>query len=335
MNGQPVLRTRQLRRLATKLLVTGGVAWYLLTKVPLTGVGHALRVAAPGWIVAGFVLQIVVRIVNALRIRIIARAQGAPLSFRAILSALFTTALYGLVLPGSIGAGAATLVKYVAHGATLAAALASMVVNRVLDTLTVVSLGAFFWGLEHHFGTPVVTARIASITLVAAPVLLIGGHLLLFGRIRLLTQLAHLARRFAWEQKHAMLRGLIGVVEQCALAGNLPAPPALGVFSLSVMKELLATTIAYCFAHAVGVDLPFITIAWMQGAIALLILLPITISGLGVREGALVLVGRQYGVSAVNALTWGLVQFGAVLSIALIGGLIEARALWMSPAQPT
>ncbi len=326
MNGQPVLPTHQLRRLATRLLVTGAVAWYLLTKVPPAGVGDALRAAAPGWIMTGFVLQIVVRVVNALRIRIIARAQGAPLSFRAILSALFTTALYGLVLPGSIGAGAATLVKYVGEGATLTAALASLLVNRLLDTLTVVSLGAFFWGLEHHFGTPVVTARISFITLVAAPVLLIGGHLLLFGRIRLLRQLAHLTRRFAWAQKRPLLRGIIGVIEQCALAVNLPALPALGVFSLSLMKELLATTVAYCFARAVGVELPFITIAWMQGAIGLLILLPITISGLGVREGALVLVGRQYGVGAVNALTWGLVQFGAVLWIALIGGLIEARA---------
>jgi uncharacterized protein (TIRG00374 family) len=212
MKGHLVLQTGQLRRLAIKWLVTGGIAWYLLTKVPLAGVGHVLRVAAPAWLLTGLVLQLIVRIVNALRIRIIARAQGAPLSFRAILSALFTTALYGLVLPGSIGAGAATLVKYVGHGATLAAALASMVVNRVLDTLTVVSLGAFFWALEHHSGTDVLAARIAGILLVAAPLLLFGGHQLLFGRVRLLTRLAHRARRFGWEHKHALLRGLISVV---------------------------------------------------------------------------------------------------------------------------
>jgi uncharacterized protein (TIRG00374 family) len=335
MHGHPGFQIRQFWRLATKLLVTGGIVWYLLTKVPLVGVGHALRGAALRWIVAGFVLQLIVRIVNAVRIRIIARAQGAPLSFRAILSALFTTVLYGLLLPGSIGAGAATLVKYVGHGATLAAALASMAVNRLLDTLTVVSLAAFFWGLEHHSGTAVLTVRIATVCLIAAPVLLIGGHLLLFGRVRLLTQLAHLVRRFRSDHKHALLRGLTSVVEQCAHAGNLTAPPAMGVFSLSVLKELLAATIAYCFAHAVGVDLPFITVAWMQGAVALLILLPITVSGLGVREGALVLVSRPYGVGAVHALTWGLVQFGALLCIALIGGLIELRALWLSPAQST
>ena len=335
MHGYVGVQARQLWRLAVNCLVTGGIAWYLLSKVPLAGVGNALRGAVPGWAVAGLAIQIGVRIINALRIRIIARSQGAPLSYRAILSTLFTTAFYGLLLPGSIGAGGATLVKYIGHGATLAAALASMVVNRLLETLTVVSLGAFFWALEHHSATGVLTARIALVALCGAPVLLVGGHLLLFGDVRLLARIAQLTRRFHWERKHALFRTLAGVVEQCAHAGNLAAPAAIGVFSLSVLKELLAAMIAYCFARAVGVDLPFITVAWMQGAISLLVLLPITISGLGVRESALVLMSRPYAVGAADALTWGLVQFGSLLCIAMIGGTIEARALWLSPAKST
>ena len=129
----------QFWRLGFKCLLTGGVAWYLLSKVPLAAISHALKDTAPPWICAGVAVQIVIRIVNALRIRIIARAQSVPLSFGAILSVLFTSALYGLLLPGSIGGGAATLTKYVGKGASLAAALASMVVNRLLETLTVVS----------------------------------------------------------------------------------------------------------------------------------------------------------------------------------------------------
>jgi hypothetical protein len=156
LQGFRRLHMGRLWRLATKFLVTGGIAWYLLSTVPLAGVGHALMRAAVGWVVAGLAAQLLVRMVNALRIRVITRSQGAPLSYRAILSTLFTTALYGLLLPGSIGAGAATLVKYVGHGATLAAALASMVVNRLLDTLTVISLGGSFWALEHRGSTGVV-----------------------------------------------------------------------------------------------------------------------------------------------------------------------------------
>jgi len=323
----------QFWRLGFKCLLTGGVAWYLLSKIPLAAIGHALKGTAPAWIGAGVAVQVVIRTVNALRIRIIVRAQGAPLSIGAILSVLFTSALYSLLLPGSIGGGAATLVKYVGKGATLAAALASMVVNRLLETLTVVSLGAFFWGFEHRDWPNVLTARIAIILLVSAPLLLIGGHLLLFGHVRLLERIARLARPYYLQHQRIFQRGFGSVLEQCAQAGDLTPPAAVGVFLLSVAKELLAAVAVWCFAQGVGIDLRFISLAWMQGVIALLLLLPITVSGLGVREGALVLVTRPYGVDPARALTWGLVQFGALLAIALIGALIEARALWLTPAR--
>jgi uncharacterized protein (TIRG00374 family) len=320
-------------RLGFKCLLTGAVAWYLLSKVPLAGVGHVLKDTAPAWMGAAVALQIVIRIVNALRIRIIARAQGVPLSAGEILSVLFTSAFYGLLLPGSIGGGAATLVKYVGKGATLAAALASMVVNRLLETLTVVSLGALFWGLEHRDGPDVLTARIAIILAVSAPLLLIGGHLLLFGRVRLLERIAQLARPYYLKRKRVLQRGFGAVIDQCAQAGNLTPPAAVGVFSLSVTKELLSALSAWCFAQGVGIDLRFISVAWMQDVVALLILLPITVSGLGVREGALVLVTRPYGIAPAQALSWGVVQFGGLLAMALIGALIEARALWLTPAR--
>ncbi len=327
-------QVRHFWRPAFKCLLTGFVAWYLLSKVPLAAIGHALEDTAPAWIGAGVAVQIVLRMVNALRIRIIAYAQGAPLTFGAILSVLFTSALYGLLLPGSIGGGGATLVKYVGKGATLAAALASIVVNRLLETLTAVSLGAFFWGFEHREAPNVVTARVAIILLGSAPLLLIGGHLLLFGRIRLLERIARIARPYYLDRQHVLRRGFGSVIEHCAQAGNLAPLAAVGVFSLSIAKELLAAVAAWCFAQGVGIDLRFISVAWMQDVIALLVLLPITVSGLGVREGALVLVTRPYAIDPAQALSWGLVQFGALLAMVLIGALIEARALWLTRARP-
>ncbi len=335
MDGHVGVTPRRIWSVIAKGAVTGTVLWYLLRKVPLAGIGNALEAAAPAWVILGIALQIAVRLINALRIRLIARFQGAPLSYQGILSTLFTTAMYALVIPGSIGAGAATLVKYVGQGASLAAALASMVVNRLLDTVAIVSLGAFFWGLEHSASPAAAISRFATIALLAAPLLFIGGHALLFGRVTVLARLAARVRAMPRLRSNALLHGFAGVLEQCARASSLSASAAGAVLALSLVKELLASSIAYCFAHAVGVELAFVTIAWMQGIVSLLILLPITLSGLGVREGALIFASRPYGVDAAHALSWGLVQFGGVLCMALIGGVIEARALWSSPAEST
>lgn len=106
------MRRRNWRRLgfALRILVTVEVLAYIVHRVPLGPVKAAIAAARVPLILLGFAVQIAVRVVNAMRIRIIARAQGAPLSFQAILATLFTTSFYGLMLPGSVGAGAATLV---------------------------------------------------------------------------------------------------------------------------------------------------------------------------------------------------------------------------------
>lgn len=322
----------QLWRFVVKLLVTVAVAWYLLRKVPLTNVRSALDGASPIWIALGFAVQIVIRVVNAWRIRIIAVAQCAPLSFGAILSVLFTSALYGLLLPGSIGGGAATLVKYVGKGATASAALASMLVNRLLETITVISSAVFFWGLAQLQAGPARYSQLAPILVITAPLLLIGAYVLLFGRTRLL---ARIGRWLSFWERRRLTRGLGALLQQCARAGTLRATLAAGVCSLSVLKELLAALSAYCFARCLGIELPYVAVAWMQSAVGLLVLLPISISGLGVREGTLVLATRAYGVAPAAALSWGLVQFASLLGIVLIGGLLEARAWWLSPARST
>ena len=277
---------------------------------------------------AGFAAQLAVRAVNALPIRIIARSQGAPLSYRAILAALYTTAFYGLMLPGSVGAGAATLVKYVGQGATFAAALASMIVNRLLDTTTIVTLGLTFWGLDHRDAVDTGEQHVAMALLVLGPILLATFHLIVFGRTRGLQRVARTLQRLQFTRRGAIGRTVVNVIEQCAAASNLSPGDAAVVGALSITKNLLSILVAYFFARACNIDLAFVTIGWMQAIVSLLILLPISFSGLGVREGALVLMTARYGVAAPLALTWSLLIFAGTLSVAAIGGLIESRGLW-------
>jgi hypothetical protein len=54
-------------------------------------------------------------------------------------------------------------------------------------------------------------------------------------------------------------------------------------------------------------------------AVLMLQVLPISISGLGVREGALALFLHPFGVSAAQALAAGLLWFGATIVVGLLG----------------
>ena len=309
---------------ALRVLVTLAALAYVVHRVPLAQVKSAIAAASVPLILLGCGAQLLVRAVNALRIRIIASAQGAPLSYRAILGTTFTTAFYGLMLPGNIGAGAATLMKYLGHGATPAAALASMIVNRLLDAGATVTLGLAFWGFANYDQGTRGAKYLAVLLLVVGPLMFLGSHLLLFGRPRVLRRIRSASQRSGLEHRGLAARGIARVIDQCATAGNLSTEDAVSVGVLSLLKVVLAVAVAYTFAAACGMQLSFATIGWMQAIVAVLVLLPISFAGLGIREGTLVLLSARYGVAAPLALAWSLLLFAGLLFVAAIGACIEA-----------
>ena len=94
---------------------------------------------------------------------------------------------------------------------------------------------------------------------------------------------------------------------------------------LSLAENLAATVVVYLLALAIGIAVPLVSLGWIRAAVQLVVFLPISISGLGVREGSLILALEPYGVSGVDAVALSLLIFGINLLIGLIGGGLELR----------
>lgn len=199
-----------------------------------------------------------------------------------------------------------------------------MIVNRLLETGTIVTLGLAFCGLAHYDPSSDVAQGLSALLLVTGLLLFLAFHLLLFGRPRVLRSTQAGIQRFGLEHRGPVGKGIARVVDQCATAGNLSTADAIVVGALSVLKDLLAVSVAFAFAAACGVQLSFATIGWMHAVVAVLVLLPISFSGLGIREGTLVLLGVRYGVAAPVALSWSLLLFAGTLFVAAVGACIEA-----------
>jgi hypothetical protein len=107
-------------------------------------------------------------------------------------------------------------------------------------------------------------------------------------------------------------------------AARLTASDHAASLALSVATQILGTGVYLALAAAIGVRVPAFDIGWIRAAVMLVLLLPITISGLGVREGALMVLLAGQGVGQAPAVALGVLVFGAtVLAPALIGGLSE------------
>jgi len=86
-------------------------------------------------------------------------------------------------------------------------------------------------------------------------------------------------------------------------------------------------------AHAISAELTFIQSGWLRSAVVLVQLLPVSFSGLGVREGAIALLLQPYGIDGALAVSLSLLLFGKSLFIGAIGGILEAKSLIFSPSK--
>ena len=325
-------------RRVIQLAVTAGALAWLLHVVPFETVLRALRSARPDYVIAGLALQILMRVPAAMRMKAVADAGQLGLSLRMLLSTLFTTSFYGLLLPGGLAGGTATWLKYVQHGARGGAAIASIIVNRSLESLTLVVTGIAWWLIDARLsGVAAVLCAIIAVTV------LIGTHVLLFSRSHYLSLLVDRGVRWHWLSNNIVYRNVRVFSDHLAQLRGISTGKIFAMVALSLVQDLLGASALYCLGRSLNLDLGFFTVAWLRIAVQFVVLLPISFSGLGVRESTLVFLTAPFHVAAPAAVAWSFLIFAGTLVAATIGALIEALNLWLkrpmagreSPAQPS
>lgn len=310
-------------RLLVQCLVTVAVLGYLLSIVPLEEIFAVLATAHPGYVAVGLLLQTAARVPAAVRMKVFTDAQQLGLGIGTIISIMFSTSFYGLLLPGALAGGVAGWMKYVQHGAAAGPALAAIFVNRAAEILALLTAGAYWWTLDGR-ATGIAAALLIGLSIGA----LLAAYRLFFGHSHALV--AALERFTAGRKVREtfIVRKLLAFAAHLARVRELPRKATAVVLVASLAQDLLAAAAVYAFARALDLELSFVAAAWMRIAVHFLVILPISISGLGVREGALVLLTASYGIAPHESVAWSFLIFAGTLLAASTGGLVEARALW-------
>lgn len=224
-------------------------------------------------------------------------------SYGAVLSSLYL----GMLTPGRIGD--ALRIQYVHRdlGVPYAEGLAVTLMDRFCDLYVLAAVAAFG---AAHFGSAlrgdvVLATWIAVLIAVLAPALLLAR-----GPADLA---ARFVKRFA-ERWHASLDAVLRALR--ALVGR-SAVVALALTVLALAGNYLQ---GWLVAQAIGVELTYLDVAGLLAATTLLSLLPVSISGIGVRELFLALVFPALGYGAAEGVAFGLLVFGCTnLATALMG----------------
>ncbi|MCW5699420.1 MAG: flippase-like domain-containing protein [Rhodospirillales bacterium] len=289
----------------------------LFAYVPFSAVLENLRGVSIPLFAVSCAIILASEFLASIHLRILADTHKLEFSTKQVFETILATRFYGLIMPGGNVATMLVRVYRLAgvRGHFAGSALAATS-DRLVATLTLCMVGCLFWVL-------------------AMPA---NALLWLLLDLAALVAIAFLVATFLTRRPWPLRRYLLPLAERLigknfdiirrAFADSraLPHRRLLHVFALSFAAHLLGIFAFYVLALALGLQIDFLAIGWVRSAIVLASLIPISLLGLGLREGAAILALPTYGISADAAMAFSLGVFATtVLFLGLLGGIMEAR----------
>ncbi len=238
--------------------------------------------------------------------------------FRLLLKYVFIAQYYSLILPGQF-AGEAMKIYFMGKGQKNAEQIAvSVFFDRMTGFigLLLVALGGIY--LSRKEALPGLTVVIALLVVALYGVLFSVRFNLFF---RLLT------KALDWTKDRFVRLGKIAGQITRALEAWRFYLRQRGLLNYSLLLGLIfqffCTLICSILAGGLGIILPFSDWCWVMGLVSLLVVLPIAIGGIGLREGAFVGLLGFLGVPAAAALALSFTIFFVTLCGAAVGGICD------------
>lgn len=101
-------------------------------------------------------------------------------------------------------------------------------------------------------------------------------------------------------------------------------------FMWSILTKLPHVFALYLLAMSLDFKITIIESAWLFAIVSIASILPISFSGLGVREGTLIVLMSKIGIESSDALSFSILIFAMGILTGLIGGVIEFYT-WFKP----
>ena len=293
-------------RVAARVLVAVALLTAILWRLDTSRMSVRWNAALAGTVAGVFVIQLVAQWLSTVRWRAILGPTAPPLGYMYRL--YLVSNFFSLFLPTSIGGDAV-------RGAAIAATEvgpARGVVGVLLDRM---------FGVAALFGYFVIGALMADGAwhrVVSLPALPGSRGIVVAG---VLLGLAALAAIVAWRAAERVRRGLAAAGEMVrALLRDRPRLSRVVGASFLVQGTYIVAWLVLASAF------PFVfprslLLVWVP-LVSLGAMLPVTVAGLGVREGAWVLLLSAFGADRGDVVVFSLLYFLAFVLVGLVGGIL-------------
>ena len=315
MNDESRLRPRwpHVLALAGKVALSVGLLGYLLGRLPLDQFLGTLTRARPGWLVAAWAVMLGSNLLGAYQWGRLLRVVDIQIPFWKVCAYYHVGLFFNNFLPANIGGDISRVMNSSRYGPTSAAAFSAVLMDRLIGTVALA-------GLALVTALPILDRfHLALIYLV-----LVG----FFGfSVTLLWALFHPALLPACEK----LLGRVGLSRLSPQLDDLAArlrgfrgQPRLLVRMLAVagLTQISRIAVHVLVARALGIRVPILYFFLFVPLLAVIVSVPISLNGIGVREGAGIVIFGLVGVDRAHAFSLQFVTYLVAMVVSLLGGLV-------------
>ena len=299
-----------------KAVVSVALIWYLLSITEFSAVFASLASATPFWLFLSFITLILGKIITSYRWQVLLKAQEIEVPLRFLIGSVFVGQFFNSFLPTTIGGDAMRAYDTATLSQDSTKSVVSVFADRLIGVfalalLAVVALGiGFASGLEVSFYV---------IPVVLVFFLCSFGILLIFNA-RLLGFLQQLLGIVRLDKAAAKLD------EAYQSFNTLRTEPR--VLTIAMLASLVLQINVILFYYFIGVSLDlgvsFLYFAMIVPVALVVLLVPFSINGIGIREGIFVYLLTGIGVPTQDAIALSWISFGLMLTQGIIGGIIFA-----------
>jgi hypothetical protein len=300
-----------------RLLVSAGLIVFLIVRLDVGRIAAHLKGLALLPLVLAAGLDFLMIVTQAWRWSILLRARGITIRMTKLVYYYLVSIFFSAFLPTSVGGDFARIVAVSTATEKKADAVASIVVERIMGffVLLPVSLIAipFVAGELKEWKMILTAEAIGVVLLVGFLILLLRPVARTFSHV--LNPVFDLLKRFKARNRLERVYTSIVIYKNSRRA-------VLGGLVLSVLSRLLWISACYFIARAFSLRLSVAALLLVVPIVELMRMIPVSISGIGVREAAFVVMLRQFGVEDSLGFSFGIVVYAVFFVFAVIGGVL-------------
>jgi uncharacterized membrane protein YbhN (UPF0104 family) len=283
-----------------KALISAALMFVVLRRTDLSAVSEALSRLSLETVFIAAALYVLAHALNAFKLKLL--MEDRPLTD--LVRYTFVALFYGTVLPGQLLGDAMKAYRLVRPGDDGAGVVAAVVVDRIIGLAALVLITGIALLIDPR-GFPAAFPAL-SFALLAG---LILALLLPLVVPKIPNALDNALGRFlrAWH----------------ASTGDWGA--LVGCFVTGIAFQIISVIVVAYLGAGMGISLSFPAWIAVVGMVSLVLLMPITVAGVGLREGGLVVLLGFVGVAAADAVALSLAMLAYTLFGAALGAVADMR----------